>query len=376
MNAGPRDYYEVLGLTRDADAQAIKAAFRKLAMQYHPDRNKTPEAEEKFKEIAEAYAILSDPGKRAQYDARGFAGVAGFSPEDLFAGIDFGDIFGDMGFGFDFPEHSGGIFDRLFRRSGKQSGRGRDLEVQTVVSLETINRGGEETVRLSHPKTCSQCNGTGAAKGTEPHTCKECGGSGQHVVSRSEPDKSGKVLLRQITTCRACHGAGTIIDKPCSACAGRGQQTQDESIKVKIPIGVEDGTALRIPGHGLPGTQPGAPPGDLFVVVRTANDPRFERLGADLWRIETIDVADAVLGTEIEVPTMDAAIKVKVPPGTQHDEVLRLKNKGLPRFGNAGHGDLKLRMMVRIPDSPGEEERALYEQLRAVSRKARSDGRR
>jgi molecular chaperone DnaJ len=365
-----RDYYEVLGVEHDADAKTIKNAFRKLALKYHPDRNKSADAEERFKEIAEAYAILSDPEKRKKYDAGGFAGVADFSAEDLFGGIDFGDIFGDMGFGFDFGRHPGGsIFDRFFHpQRGPE--RGRDLEVQVMVPLDMINEGGEQSVRLGHPMVCEACHGSGAEAGTTPRTCEACGGSGQKVISRKETKDKGSVMFQQITVCPACHGKGSFIDHPCKQCHGSGQIEKEESLKVKIPRGAEEGMALRIAGHGLPADNPGSPPGDLYVIVRTAPDKRFQRLGADLWRTETISVADAVLGTELTVPTLNNSITVKVPPGTQHDEVLRLRSKGLPYFEGSSVGDLKLRMMIEIPTHISKEERQLYQQLQQLSKQS------
>ena len=365
-----RDYYEVLGIERDADAKTIKNAFRKLALKYHPDRNKEPDAEERFKEIAEAYAILSDPKKRSQYDSRGFAGVSGFSAEDLFGGIDFGDIFGDMGFGFDFGGHTGGsVFDHFFHRQRRPE-RGRDLEVQVVVSLEVINEGGEEAVRLGHPMVCDACQGSGAASGTKPLKCEACDGSGQKIISRKETKDKGSVMFQQITLCPVCHGRGSIIEKPCEKCHGSGQIEKKESLKVKIPRGAEEGMALRIPGHGLPAASAGIPPGDLYVIIRTAPDKRFQRLGADLWRTETIDVADAVIGTKIEVPTLNNSITVKVPPGTQQDEVLRMRGKGLPYFEGSSRGDLKVRVQIKIPTDLSTEERQLYEQLQSLKKKS------
>jgi len=363
-----RDYYEVLGVARDADAKTIKNAFRKLALKYHPDKNKAPDAEERFKEIAEAYAILSDPKKREKYDAGGFEGVAGFSAEDLFGGIDFGDIFGDMGFGFDFGHRGGSIFDRFFHHQ-REPARGRDLEVQVMVSLDVINDGGEESVRLGHPMECDVCHGSGAAAGTSPQKCQACGGSGQKVISRKETKDKGSVMFQQITICPVCHGKGSIIEKPCERCHGSGQVEKEESLKVKIPRGAEEGMALRIAGHGLPATSPGLPPGDLFVIIRTAPDARFQRLGADLWRTETISVADAVLGTRIEVPTLKNSITVTVPPGIQQDEVLRMRGKGLPYYEGTSRGDLKLRIQIEIPTHISAEERQLYEQLQALNSK-------
>ena len=361
-----RDYYEVLGVARDADAKAIKNAFRKLALKYHPDRNKSPEAEEKFKEIAEAYAILSDPKKRAKYDASGFSGIADFSAQDLFAGADFEDIFRDMGFGFDLGGMGGGLFDRLFRHQRSGPARGRNIDAQIAVTLDVINKGGEESVRLGHPISCSTCKGTGAEPGTEPRKCEACDGSGQKVISRETKEK-GSVVFQQIMTCPVCHGQGILIEHPCKTCHGKGQIEKQEFLKVKIPRGAEEGLALRIPGHGMPSPTPGGTPGDLYVIVRTAHDPRFERFGADLWRTETIEVADAVLGTQIEVPTLDGNIKVKVPAGTQHDQILRLRNKGLPYLNGADYGDLNLRMQIHIPEKLNAEEKKLFEQIQQLS---------
>lgn len=356
--AAQRDYYEVLGVPRDAGEAAIKDAFRKLALQYHPDRNKAPGAEEKFKEIAEAYAVLSDPTKRAEYDRRGFAGVAGFSPEDLFGGIDFEDLFGGLGLGL-----GGSIFDQFFgRRARRGPRRGADLQVEIAVPLETIARGGEEAVRFDRVDVCHACGGSGAQTGTAPRTCPTCGGSGMKSTTRRDTD----VLIRQSTTCPDCHGRGTIIEQPCPTCAGSGRTTREESLTVRIPPGADDGLALRVPGKGYAAEQPGAPPGDLHVIVRTAPDTRFVRDGADLWRDERIDVTDAVLGMELTVPTLDGPVVVKVPAGTQPDAQLRLRGKGLPRFGAKGKGDLYVRLALRVPDKLSAEERRLYERLRAL----------
>lgn len=355
--AEPRDYYEVLGVQRDADAKVIKDAFRQLALKYHPDRNKEPGATERFKEIAEAYAVLSDPKKRAEYDARGYAGLAGFSPEDLFGGINFDDIFGGLGFDFGRP----GAFDRLFRRRAAPR-QGENLEVTVTVPLERILTGGEETVHVGRPALCKACQGSGAKAGTKPRTCSKCGGSGQLVRSQR---KEG-ISLQQITTCPDCRGRGSFIDTPCPECGGKGQIAHDEALTVRIPIGAEAGMALRVPGHGLPSDKPGLPPGDLFVVIRTAHDPRFERDGADLYRVERLDVVDAVLGASIEVPTLEGPVTMTVPAGTQPDSVLRLRGKGLPYFGGGGRGDLYVRLQVHVPERLSDHQRRLFEQLRTA----------
>ena len=373
MATGQRDYYEVLGVARDADQQVIKSTFRKLALKYHPDRNKEPGAEEHFKEIAEAYAILSDPKKRSQYDASGFAGVADFSAEDLFGGIDFGDIFGDKGFGFNFdssvPGRRGGIFNGLFGRHRQGPVKGGDIEVAVRIALDIINSGGEQSVRLSHPITCPACRGSGAEPGIKPRKCTACGGTGKKVISMRDPKDQGGIIFQQVSVCPVCHGKGIFIDKPCNTCHGAGQIKRSESLKVQIPKGCEEGMALRIVGHGLPSPEPGGPPGDLYVIVHIEPDPRFERRGADLWRSETITIPDAVLGTQIDLPTLDGTIKVKVPPGTQHNEVLRVRNKGLPHFSSDLRGDLKIRIRVKIPRKISTEEQLLYEQLRSLTPK-------
>jgi molecular chaperone DnaJ len=352
-----RDYYEVLGVPRGADATAVKDAFRRLAMEYHPDRNKSPGAEQKFKEIAEAYAVLSDPKKRAEYDAGGFAGVAGFSPEDLFGGLDIGDLFADIGRGF-----GEDVFDRFFRRRPAGPPRGEDIEVKAVVPLDRIATGGEETVRFFRLEPCRDCGGTGAQAGTQPRACATCKGTGQKTSSRREQD----ILIRESATCPDCRGRGSFIDTPCSACVGRGEVRHEESLAIKVPVGAEDGLVLRVPGRGHASADPQGVPGDVLVLVRTAPDERFERDGADLWRVETLDVADAVLGTELSVPTLDATTIVKVPAGTQPGSQLRLRGKGLPRYGGRGRGDLYILLNVSVPERLDPESRKLWQRLRAI----------
>jgi molecular chaperone DnaJ len=358
--AGHDDFYEILGVPRDADDNAIKDAFRQLALKYHPDRNKDPAASEKFKQIAEAYAVLSDPKKRAEYDVRGRAGVAGFSAEDLFGGVDFDDILGGLGFG-------GGMFDRLFGRRTRPA-RGQDLEVRVTVPLARILHGGEEPVRIGHPMACQACHGSGAKAGTTPRPCTACGGAGQQV----RHERRGGVSLQQITTCPACGGRGTFIDTPCPECGGSGQARREEVLTVRVPVGAEEGMALRIPGRGLPAEKPGLPPGDLFVIVHAAPDPRFERQDCDLYRTEVVDVVDAVLGAMIDVPTLDGPASVRMPPGTQSESLLRLRGKGLPRFGDGARGDLYVRVQVRVPEHLTAPQRRLFEQLRTLRRE---DGR-
>ncbi|MEN8261345.1 MAG: molecular chaperone DnaJ [Pseudomonadota bacterium] len=362
MAAAKRDYYDVLGVPRDADEKAIKNAFRALAMQYHPDRNKAPDAEERFKEIAEAYAILSDPNKRREYDTAGHAGVAGFSTEDLFAGINFDDLFGGLGFNFG-SGFGGGPFEGFFhhRRTGPE--RGANLESDLEIPLERVLNGGEETVRIVRPATCASCKGTGARSGTQPKPCKTCNGTGQKTSTK----KQVGILFQRISTCPDCHGRGVIIENLCPECQGQGRVERVENIKIRIPVGVEEAMALRIPRHGMPSPQADGPPGDLFVVVRTRADTRFERRGVDLWRSETLEIADAVLGTNLHVPTLDGPVTVKIAAGTQPDEVLRLKGKGLPQFGDGRRGDMYVRLQVHVPEKLSDEERRLYLRLRQLA---------
>ncbi len=363
MPAQKRDYYEVLGVPRDADGQAIKKAYHKLAMEWHPDRNKSPEAEERFKEIATAYAILKDPTKRAQYDMGGMEGVAHYTSDDLFGGLDLGNIFGDMGFGFG----GGSIFDRMFGRRTTRPLHGQDLRVQVEIPLELVNDGGREEVRVSHPVSCATCHGYGTKSGTAPSLCRHCNGSGRIVTTRDESKREQHIKVQQVNVCQHCHGKGTEVTDPCPTCGGYGQVEKEETIKVTIPPGIEEGMVLRVAGHGLPGDGPDIPPGDLHVVVYTHPDSRFQRRGPDLWRAETIDVVDAVLGTTRTFPSLDGKLKVKIPPGSQPDEILRLKGKGLPRFRGNGRGDINIRIQLHVPQELSKKERQLYEQLRKLS---------
>ncbi|HSG30388.1 MAG TPA: molecular chaperone DnaJ [Thermodesulfobacteriota bacterium] len=363
MASAKRDYYEVLGIKNDADQKTIKDSFRKLALKYHPDRNKAPDAEERFKEIAEAYAVLSDPKKRTRYDSGGFEGVSGFSHEDLFGGINFEDIFGSTGFDFDFGLGRGGIFDGLFGKRRTGPPKGQNIELNIELPLEQIEKGGEEQIRYNRPQQCSKCKGTGAKPGTEPTKCSDCNGTGRHMQSRQEKG----VTMQQITTCTTCMGKGAFIKEYCPKCQGKGLEDKTEIISVKIPPGAEEGMALRIAGHGYPSSVNGGLAGDLYVVVHSSLDPRFQRRGPHLWRTETISVADAALGTKLDVPTLKDKVKVTVPPGTQPGSILRLHDKGLPEFSGDGRGDMFLNIEVHIPEKLNREERKLFERLKEIS---------
>ena len=359
----------MLGVARDADAKAIRDAFRTLALKFHPDRNKEPGAEARFKEIAEAYAVLSDPKKRADYDAGGFAGLSGMSSEDLFGGINFDDLLRGSGFDFGhFDFGGGGLFDGFFGRRRRGPAPGRDIELDLVVPLSRVISGGEETIDVPRPARCGACEGSGAKQGTQPRECATCKGSGSEVKQRSE----GGVSIRHISTCAACAARGRIIDQPCPECTGSGSVQKQERLSVKVPIGVDDATVLRIPGHGMPSEAQGGPPGDLRVTVFSTPDPRFKRAGADLWRAEHISIPQAVLGAKREVPTLDGNAEVHIPAGSEPDSVLRLRGKGLPRFGGGGHGDLLVRLLLDMPGKLSVEERKLYQQLLALQAKLSS----
>ena len=242
---------------------------------------------------------------------------------------------------------------------------GENLEVMVQIPLERVATGGKENVRLRRRQICPTCRGSGAKPGTQPKRCDACGGSGQQVTSRRE----GGVSIQQITTCPSCRGRRELIDQPCPDCNGDREVEREETLTVNIPAGVEEGMALRIPGHGLPSPDAGGAVGDLFVVVRTAPDTRFERDGANLWHREEVSVADAVLGASLDIPTLNGRLKVNVPAGTQPNSVLRLRGKGLPEFGGKKRGDLYLRVNVRVPEKLGSEERKLWEHLRTIAKK-------
>ena len=289
--------------------------------------------------------------------------MEGFSQEDLFGGINFDDIFGGLNFDFGM----GSPFEGFFHRRQRGPSRGANIEVELSIPLERVASGGDENVRLRRPSSCPACHGTGAEGGAAPKACEACKGTGR--ITRSSRKKKEHILIQQISTCPVCHGRGSIIEHPCPECRGSGEVEQEEELTVKIPQGVEEGMALRIPGKGMPSSAAGGVTGDLFVVVHSLRDPRFERAGADLLHQETIPLTDAVLGATLQVPTLDGSASVTIPPGTQPGAVLRLKGKGLPEFGNGRHGELYLRLEVRVPEQLSREERELYERLRAIGSK-------
>lgn len=359
MSVSHRDYYAILGVPRDADAKTIKSAFRKLALQYHPDRNQDPEAEDRFKAIAEAYAVLSDPEKRAAYDTGQARGASVSAPDDIFSQVDFSDLF--SGLGFDFA--GGGFFDPFMRRRRRpRATRGANLEIEIEVSLERVLLGGDETVHLTRPAVCEVCRGLGARPGATPQPCLSCNGGGKRVWRWRE----GGLILQQVIPCAACHGQGRAYTVPCAACRGRGLVERQETLRITIPVGIEEGMILRVPGQGAPSSEPGGTPGDLFVVVHIAPDARFERRGTDLWQTVPLSVVDCALGTSVEVPTIGGSLRMTIPPGTQPETVLRLRRQGLPEFDGHSRGDMYVRVGVRVPARLTRAERELYEHLRAL----------
>jgi molecular chaperone DnaJ len=352
-----RDYYEILGVSRNSSKDEIKNAYRKLALQYHPDRNKAPDAEEKFKEISEAYAVLSDDEKRQQYDQLGHSGIdSRYTPEDIFRGGDFGDIFRDLGFGgFD------SIFDVFFGGRGRQAygpQRGADLRFDMEISLEEVANGMRTQIDVPRIERCNVCNGSGAEPGTSPQTCSNCQGTGQIQHSRT----SGFARFVQIEPCDKCHGRGVIVESPCSECHGGGNVHRTRKISVRIPPGIETGTSLRMEGEGEAGPD-GGPPGDLYVVVYVRSHELFERHGDDIVTNATINIAQAALGGEIEVPTLDSRATLKIPPGTQTGTIFRLKGKGLARMRGFGHGDELVRVVVMVPKKLTSKQKTLLMQL-------------
>ena len=357
--AEKRDYYEVLGVSKNASKDKIKDAYRKLAMQYHPDRNKAPDAEEKFKEISEAYAVLSDDEKRQQYDMLGHADFdQRYSTEDIFRGADFNSIFRDLGFGF------GDLFRILFGGGFGGGGfrerinRGQDLVYDLEITLEEAAKGTEKEIEVPRTEKCEICGGSGASPGTSPRTCPKCNGAGKIQHMR----KSSFAMYVQVTPCSTCRGKGTIIDSPCKNCHGTGLVKKRRKISVKIPVGIDEGYQLRLRGEGEMAPN-GGEAGDLYVLVHIAQHELFMREGDDLWHVLLISYPQAALGAEVSVPTLDGSTTVKIKPGTQAGETIRLKGKGMPRFRGYGKGDLLVRVGISVPEKLTSKQRALLEQL-------------
>lgn len=341
-----RDYYEVLGVNRDATDDEIRRAYRKLARKYHPDVNKEPDAEQKFKEVKEAYEVLSDPQKKAHYDQFGHTDqTGGFGG---FGGT--GSGFGAQDFGF------GDIFDMFFgggRRSNPNAPRqGADLEYRLTIEFKDAVFGKNVDVVLPRTETCDTCRGTGAKPGTFPEVCSVCQGSGQAEVVQNTP--FGRIVNRRI--CHACGGSGKYIREKCTTCSGSGKVKRKKKINVKIPAGIHEGAQLRVSGEGEPGIN-GGPPGDLYITIMVRPHDFFKRDGDDLTCELPITFAQAALGDEVIVPTLDGRARLKIPAGTQTGTEFRLQGKGVPRLRGYGQGDLRVKVRVVTPTKLTEEQK-------------------
>ena len=369
--AEKRDYYEVLGVDKGASADDIKAAYRKAALKWHPDRwvngtdaeKKT--AEEKFKEASEAYSVLSDPDKKAKYDQFGFAGVDGAGAQDWSQGFGslndilnnlFGGAFGGAFGGFSgFGGFGGG-------QQGPRTMRGRDIRTRVRLSLEEIAKGCTKEVSIERNRPCPDCGGRGARSSSDLKTCPTCHGSGQ--VQNVVNSLFGRTMT--YTTCPQCGGEGRIVTNPCSSCKGTGLLRKRETVHVKVPAGVEDGMQLTVRGEGHAAARGGVS-GDLLVIIEEIPHPQLKRQGTDLFYTRVISVADAILGTEIQIPTLDGSQKLKIDPGTQSGYVTRLRGKGVPEAGGYSRGDLYVKILVWIPRKLSRSEKEAIEALRASS---------
>jgi molecular chaperone DnaJ len=349
--AAKRDYYDILGVPKNASADDVKSAFRQLARKYHPDVSKEADAEERFKEINEAYAVLSDQEKREAYDRFGHAGVQGSGgiPTD-FSNIDLSDILGDL-FGF-------GGFGRSTRRAQNMPRRGADLQKKVDLSFEEAVFGVDKEVEYTHDETCSRCQGRGAEPGTSSSRCSTCQGAGE--VRQARQTILGSMV--QVATCPACNGAGETITSPCRVCNGRGLERKTRRKVVTVPAGVDSGTQIRLAGEGQPGSN-GGPNGSLYLVIDVRPHQYFRRRGDDVQLDLSINIAQATLGAEVEIPTVDGPAMLKIPAATQPGKVLRLRSKGVPHLRASGRGDQLVVVNVEIPKSLNAEQRKLFEQL-------------
>lgn len=363
-SAVKRDYYEVLGVSKDADGAAIKKAYRDLAMRYHPDRNPADaQAVEHMKEINEAYAVLGDVQKRRLYDTYGHAGLEGYSEADIFRGVDFSSLFSDLGlsdlFGF-----GDSLFDSFFgARTASRRGprKGADLRCDLTVTLEDVVFGGERVMELPTVEQCSACGGTGAESGMLER-CPNCQGTGQIVREQ----KAGRSILRQITVCGKCQGQGKVIKKACQQCGGTGVIESKKEIKVRIPPGADTGYQIRVEGEGEKGD---GGPGDLYVVLQVQKHPVFERHGDDIYLQQEIPFTTAVLGGKVEVPSLDGKVNLDIPEGTQSGTVFRIASEGIPHMDTYGKGDEYVVVKVVTPTNLSRKEKELLTQFQELRRK-------
>ncbi|PZR06282.1 MAG: molecular chaperone DnaJ [Archangium gephyra] len=346
--ATKRDYYEVLSVERTADGEVLKKAFRKLAMQYHPDRNPgDKDAEEKFKEASEAYEVLSDADRRARYDRFGHQGVEGFGGGSGFNNVNINDIFGEI-FGDIFGGGRG-------RRGGRN--RGADLRYNLELTFEEAAFGTDVTVKIPRPRRCETCEGTGS-KSKQRRQCPTCGGAGEVRFTQG--------FFAVARTCTQCNGAGAVVADPCKDCKGSGKTESVSELSVKIPAGVDTGTRVRLAGEGEPGEQ-GGPSGDLYVVVHVKEHPLFHREEFEVFCEVPISFVQATLGTQLEVPTLDGMVKMKIPEGTQSGKVFRLKGKGIPHLQSNGRGDQHVRVVVETPQNLNSKQREILTQFAEAS---------
>ena len=349
-----KDYYEVLGVQKGATRDQIKDAYRRLALQFHPDRNKAPEAEARFKEISEAYAVLSDDEKRPQYAAYGREGVyQRYSQEVIFRGVDFGEFFRGMGFG-GFND----IFSQFFGGGTAQPRRGEDLTYHLQLRLDDIVQESNREIEIPRSEVCQTCNGSGAKPGTTPQRCGTCGGTGQVQKVQS----AGFARLVRVTACSKCGGRGYLVDSPCKECRGRGTVEKRRKIRIMIPAGVDDGHTLRLRGEGNAG-ETGVPPGDLYVVVNIVPHKLFARRDSDIYLETKVGVMQAMLGADLTIPTLYGDVKLPVPHGTQPGTVFKVKGKGLPNYGGWGKGDQYVRVNVEIPKSLSDQQKELLKRF-------------
>ncbi len=358
-----KDYYDVLGVPRDASKDDIKKAYRKLALKYHPDKNKSPDAEERFKEISEAYAVLYDDEKRKMYDTHGHSGIdQQYTQEDIFRGVDFSDIFRSMGFDTGGGFGSDDIFSQFFGggRRGRpmQRQRGSDLRYDIEISLEDVFRGVTTEIQIPRTEVCPTCHGSGAAPGTSPIHCAQCKGTGESRSTR----RTAFGIFTQVSVCPRCRGRGTIIEKPCLTCKGAGAIQQTRAIELKIPRGIDEGAQLRLAGEGeAPGK--GIPAGDLYVVVHTKPHPAYERRGDDLYRALKVSFPKLALGSTVPLETLHGKESLKIPAGTESDSVVRLKGLGMPHVQRGGYGDLYIEVHGVVPQTLSKRARLLLEEL-------------
>jgi molecular chaperone DnaJ len=349
-----RDYYEILGISKSSSPDEIKSAFRRLARQYHPDVNKETDAEERFKEINEAYAVLGDVEKRAAYDRYGHAGLNGFGGAPDFSGLDIDDILNMFGFGDMFGFGFGG---RRSRQANRPQ-RGSSLQMVLEMEFEESVFGVEKEIQLTRDQVCSRCNGQKAEPGTSPVRCSTCGGTGE--VRQTRQTLLGSMV--QVIACPSCHGTGEIIESPCKQCRGKGLERVTLTKTIEAPSGVDNGTQIRLGGEGQPGLN-GGPPGDLFLVVKVKPHKYFRRREDDILLNLDINLAQATLGAEVEVPTVDGPSILTIPNGTQPGTVLRMREKGVPHLRKRGRGDQLVVVNVDIPTKLSGEQRQLLEQL-------------